>query len=622
MKEVSTCPSLSTLEIKNTQLKEEPTATRIKNDSLRDENVSIKARFQELYKSKVGSNSSGATIPVKPKAVASGLYVMTLKYVLPQKRINRETSSSLPRKETVTVVNLSNVLVNLPTGIKYVPARSKKVKRVAKPPRNLNKKNRVDSSLNDKRTGFISKFVSVCKNECLVFGNHDECVVKSVNEKYPSCVDEDDNMMALSRRLVPSLLPYRLELIRSRLSFCVLISFAIYTQVVNNALSWTIIRRLEDKQPEEKTNTDCMVYTTMYEEWGRQTYGCCRDTTAEWAEDTTMSTYLVNRSPSSAIGFKTPVDMLGFFGWLANIMQGMLEPVKVKCIFIRYHKTIAGNKLWRLDGVTSKVVLYRNMDFNESGKYKKTFIGSVVVATMDKIYIHELLAINNTVACEVIFKWDAGFKDDMDARSDVYVLSNSYKKYNDDSDGYYWEYMPVKAKGNILDLEIIKDQSGNTLSVSQSRIHNANKRSYIYAVGSQEYQTVYTRPDIASAGVDMLYGFDRGLQTNVQVFVDFDYAMGRSITVMSRSITGYRLMILGCARSLKANLQHMEALSTTGARYVTFTEAWKKEIWLKGLLTESRCELRLVAGIATSALIKGCFRSEVPAHVKVVAYWY
>ncbi|GJU25037.1 retrovirus-related pol polyprotein from transposon TNT 1-94 [Tanacetum coccineum] len=146
------------------------TLVRIKNDSLRDENVSIKERFQELYKSKAGSNSSvssGATILVKPKAVASGLYAMTPKYVPPQKRINRETNSSLPRKETVTVVDLSNVPVNLPTGIKSVPdasksksksdkkihknfpARSKKVKRVAKPPRNLNK-NHVDFSLNDK----------------------------------------------------------------------------------------------------------------------------------------------------------------------------------------------------------------------------------------------------------------------------------------------------------------------------------------------------------------------------------------------------------------------------------------------------------------------------------------
>nr|GFC49587.1 retrovirus-related Pol polyprotein from transposon TNT 1-94 [Tanacetum cinerariifolium] len=56
----------------------------------------------------------------------------------------------------------------------------------------------------------------------------------------------------------------------------------------------------------------------------------------------------------------------------------MLEPVKVKCIFLRYHKSIVGNKLWRLDDFTSKVVLYRNMSFNESEEYKKTFIGSNV----------------------------------------------------------------------------------------------------------------------------------------------------------------------------------------------------------------------------------------------------
>nr|GEY67441.1 zinc finger, CCHC-type [Tanacetum cinerariifolium] len=37
--------------------------------------------------------------------------------------------------------------------------------------------------------------------------------------------------------------------------------------------------------------------------------------------------------------------------------------------------------------------------------------------------------------------------------------------------------------------------------------------------------------------------------TDVHVFVDFDYAMGRSITVMGRSITRYGLMIQGCAGS-------------------------------------------------------------------------
>ncbi|GKE35238.1 zinc finger, CCHC-type containing protein [Tanacetum coccineum] len=67
-----------------------------------------------------------------------------------------------------------------------------------------------------------------------------------------------------------------------------------------------------------------------------------------WAGDTTMFTYLVNGLPSSVIGSKTPIYMLRVFSWLASIKQGMLELVKVNCIFL---------------------------GFNESGEYKKTFIG-------------------------------------------------------------------------------------------------------------------------------------------------------------------------------------------------------------------------------------------------------
>ncbi|GJY63705.1 retrovirus-related pol polyprotein from transposon TNT 1-94 [Tanacetum coccineum] len=70
-------------------------------------------------------------------------------------------------------------------------------------------------------------------------------------------------------------------------------------------------------------------------------------------------------------------------------------------------------------------------------------------------------------------------------------------------------------------------------------VEKNGKWSCIYAVGSQEYQMVCTRLDKASTDVG----------------------------------------------SLKGNLQHMEALPTTKAGYMTFIEAWKKEIWLKGLLT-------------------------------------
>nr|GEZ90238.1 hypothetical protein [Tanacetum cinerariifolium] len=192
------------LEAEILKLKEEFSIVRIKNDSLRDDNVSIKKRYQDLYKSKAESNSnagSGAVVLEKPKVLAPGLYVMMPKYVPPQKRNNREVNTPLPRKETVSLVKKTHISVNLSIGIKSVTkarklkskcemkthrnllARSENMKRVENPLRNFNKRNRVDSSLSVKRTGFISKSVSVFKrcNECLVFGNHDKCAVKKLN---------------------------------------------------------------------------------------------------------------------------------------------------------------------------------------------------------------------------------------------------------------------------------------------------------------------------------------------------------------------------------------------------------------------------------------------------------
>ncbi|GJT54487.1 hypothetical protein Tco_0989541 [Tanacetum coccineum] len=306
-------------------------------------------------------------------------------------------------------------------------------------------------------------------------------------------------------------------------------------------------RWLEDKQLEEKTNTDCLVKEKEKEYqtgWKIKTVWYVQGFLGRGCNHV----YISSEQGHHHQRLKTPIDMLGFFGWLASIKQGMLKPVKV--------------------------VLYRNIGFNESGEYKKTFTGSgvgtgsmqvlqgdefevepqdghtfegatlsigtiqyrednneaaFVVATVEKIYAHESLTFNYTVAYEVISKWKAGLKDDMDARSDVYMLSNGCRKCSDDSDGYYWEYTPGDYDG---------EKNG--------------KWSCIYAVGSQEYQMVCTRLYIASADVGMLDKFDRGLQTDVQVFVDFYYVMGRSITVMSRSITGYGLMILGCAGNLKA----------------------------------------------------------------------
>ncbi|GKD51351.1 hypothetical protein Tco_1280327, partial [Tanacetum coccineum] len=158
-----------------------------------------------------------------------------------------------------------------------------------------------------------------------------------------------------------------------------------------------------------------------------------------------------------------------------------------------------------------------------------------------------------------------GLKDGMDAQSNVYVLSNDCKKCNDNRNVYYWEYTP--EKGNILGMEIVRDQSGNTMRVSQARFYNGKLVQTLlegHSILSLE-GSLSGDCDVEKNDVGMLDKFDRGLHTDVHVFVDFDYAI---------------------------------------AAYMTLTEAAKEAIWLKGLAIESAFVLKIVAGIATDALSK------------------
>nr|GEY10031.1 zinc finger, CCHC-type [Tanacetum cinerariifolium] len=176
-------------------------------------------------------------------------------------------------------------------------------------------------------------------------------------------------------------------------------------------------------------------------------------------------------------------------------------------------------------------------------------------AVVDKIYAHESLTFNNTIVCDVISKWKDGLKDDIDARSDVYALSNSYRKCSVDNDDYYWEYTQDfldKAKGNVLGIKIVRDQSGNTLRVSQSRFYSGKLVKTLlegHSILSLEgyLSGNYVVDKNASEDLGMLDKVDCGLQTDVQVFVDFDYAMGRLITVIESSITR------GCNEAYLAN---------------------------------------------------------------------
>ncbi|GJY28760.1 hypothetical protein Tco_0404527 [Tanacetum coccineum] len=124
--------------------------------------------------------------------------------------------------------------------------------------------------------------------------------------------------------------------------------------------------------------------------------------------------------------------------------------------------------------------------------------------------------------------------------------------------------------------------------VKDCDVERMSKVPYANAVGSLMYLMVCTRPDIVYA-VSVV---SRGNHVDVTGFVDSDYVKDPD---KGRSITGYAFLVRGCVVSWKATLQHVVALSTTEAEYMTLTEAVKEAIWLRGLLEELGVKLNTVA---------------------------
>jgi hypothetical protein len=97
-----------------------------------------------------------------------------------------------------------------------------------------------------------------------------------------------------------------------------------------------------------------------------------------WAEEVGTACYLVNRSPSSALGDKTPQEVwtgkepslthLKVFGCDAYVHvpkenRSKLDKKAEKCIFIGYKYGLKGYKLWNPE--TKKVVYSRDVVFRE-----------------------------------------------------------------------------------------------------------------------------------------------------------------------------------------------------------------------------------------------------------------
>ena len=103
-----------------------------------------------------------------------------------------------------------------------------------------------------------------------------------------------------------------------------------------------------------------------------------------WAEAVNTACYLVNKSPSTALGLKTlkkiwsgkPVDYsdLHIFGCpvyvlLQDEQRTKLDAKSKQCIYLGYKVGVKGFKVW--DPNTKKSELYRNVIFDEASMLKK-----------------------------------------------------------------------------------------------------------------------------------------------------------------------------------------------------------------------------------------------------------
>ncbi|GKC96423.1 retrovirus-related pol polyprotein from transposon TNT 1-94 [Tanacetum coccineum] len=129
-----------------------------------------------------------------------------------------------------------------------------------------------------------------------------------------------------------------------------------------------------------------------------------------WAEATCTAAYLINRSPSTAIEKKTPMEMwsrhpsdygmLRIFSCVAypHDKLGKLEPRAIKCVLLGYPEGVKGYKLYRLDDESPKIVTSRNVVFNESVMYKNTLknSGAGVDKSVEELQVKvELHRLNN-----------------------------------------------------------------------------------------------------------------------------------------------------------------------------------------------------------------------------------
>ncbi|KAH9706497.1 hypothetical protein KPL70_012225 [Citrus sinensis] len=288
-----------------------------------------------------------------------------------------------------------------------------------------------------------------------------------------------------------------------------------------------------------------------------------------WAEAAKTACYIVNRSPSTAIGLKTAMEMwtgkpadysyLHAFGCPVYVMYNAQERTKLdaksrRCIFLGYADGVKGYRLW--DPTAHKIVISRD-DLGPANKILGMQIhrdrNNRKIWLSQKNYLKKILRRFNMQDCKSIST-----------------------------------PLPVNFK-----------LSSSMCPSNEAERKEMSRVPYASVVGSLMFAMICTRPDIAQAvgahwitvkrilryirgtsDVALCYG---GSEFTVRGYVDSDFAGDLD---KRKSTTGYVFTLAGAAVSWVSKLQTVVALSTTEAEYMAATQACKEAIWIQRLLEE------------------------------------